>query len=87
MKLRKRDLFLLVAAPALVLGAIGTIGGVKAAAEAKMVNAATELYPLESYSYNLVTDVSALSDGDLVVIGGVTTKDAAYVMGNINKNN
>lgn len=39
MKLRKRDLFLLVAAPALMLGAIGTVGGVKSVSEAAEVNA------------------------------------------------
>ena len=35
MKLRKRDLFLLVAAPALVLGAIGTVGGLRLLAEVR----------------------------------------------------
>ena len=37
MKLRKRDLFLLVAAPALMLGAIGTVAGLQVASKADEV--------------------------------------------------
>ena len=42
MKLRKRELVLLIAAPALLLGAIGSIGGMQAAAKANEVAAAVK---------------------------------------------
>lgn len=68
MKLRKRDLFLLVAAPALMLGAIGTVGGVKAAIEATKVNAEGD--DAASYTYTKVTSVNQLQDGLLITFYG-----------------
>ncbi len=67
MKLRKRDLFLLVAAPALALAAVGTVGGVKAVVEATEVNAADAA---STYTYTKVTSVDQLQDGLLVTFYG-----------------
>ena len=82
MKLRKRDLFLLVAAPALMLGAIGTVGGVKAAAEPTMVNAEDTT----TYTFTKITSQDDLTDGiyligyetgNLIFDGSKTTLDAS----------
>ena len=61
MKLRTRNLFLLVAAPALALGAIGTAG--MASSKTSEVVATGE-----KYTFTKITSTSALTDGIYLIV-------------------
>ncbi len=62
MKLRKRDLFLLVAAPALMLGAIGTVGTVSNNKASEVVAAG------EKYTFSKITSTTDLTDGLYLIV-------------------
>ncbi len=70
MKLRKRDLFLLVAAPALMLGAIGTVAGLQAASKADEVRAEAAEGKIATYTTVSQTEIS--SSGEAPVNSSAT---------------